>query len=215
MAVYKNDNIMDLFMVDELGPEANMQLASPELVNYYTAKKNRVIWLTKEIDDSLFEEEKLILEWNREDEAKNIPVEKRKKIFLLLHSFGGDLFSCFSFVDIMNLSKTPIVCVNMACAMSAGALIFIHGHERYCLKNSTALLHNGSSASAGNYNDLVEQNKSYKKMVQRMQDMIVTQTKITKTQLTRKLKSDWYIDANEQVEYGLCSKIVEDISELL
>ena len=213
--IVKNEGLVDLFVADEVGEEGNLQLPSPNLVSYYIEKKNRTIWLTKDIDETLFDEAKNIIQWNREDEQNNIPIDKRVPIKIFIHSFGGDMYSCFSFIDCMNLSKTPIVCINMACAMSAGAMIFISGHTRYCMPNSTALLHNGSSASSGDYQQVQEQNKNYKKMVSRMQDIILNRTNITKQQLSRKLKSDWYLEASEQVENGLCSAIVTDITQIL
>lgn len=219
MTKIKNDDggILELFTGGgDLAPEANLQLADPQLVNYYSQLKNRTIWLTKEIDESLFEESKLILQWNREDEENNIPVAERKPIKVLLHSYGGDLFSCRHFTDILDLSKTKVITVNIACAMSAGALIYISGHERYCFKNSTALLHLGSSSQGStSYNDAQEANKSWKKMVEDMKQMILERTKISKQLLGRKMKSDWYITSEEQLQYGLCDKIVDDMSMIL
>lgn len=207
--------LLDLLVPTEIEDIGNLQLPTPSLLSYYKERQNRTIWLTKDIDETLFDEAKLIVQWNREDEQNNIPIEKRKPIKILIHSFGGDMYSCYSFIDCMNLSNTKIICINMACAMSAGAIIFINGHERYCMPNSTALLHNGSSASAGDYAAIQEQNKNYKKMVSRMYDIICSKTKITKAQLTRKLKTDWYISAEEQVEYGLCSSIVNNINQII
>lgn len=210
------EGILELFTADSVGPQANLQLPDPELVSYYKEVNNRTIWLTKEIDETLFEESKLILEWNREDEQNGIPVDERKPIFCLIHSYGGDLFSCRHFTDILDLSKTKIITVNVACAMSAGALIYISGHERYCFKNSTALLHLGSSSSGNtDFNNAQEANKSWKKMVDDMKNMIVERTKISKQLLGKRLKSDWYITAQEQLEYGLCDKIVDDIDMIL
>lgn len=210
------EGLLELFTTDSVGPQANLQLADPELVSYYKEINNRTIWLTKEIDESLFEESKLIIQWNREDERNNIPVEERKPIFVLIHSYGGDLFSCRHFTDILDLSKTKIITVNIACAMSAGALIYISGHERYCFKNSTALLHLGSSSQGTtSFNDAQEANKSWKRMVEDMKTMIVERTKISKQMLSRRTKSDWYITSSEQLEYGLCDKIVDDIDMIL
>ena len=38
----------------ELPPEANYQLADPSLLDYYINRKNRIFWLTSEIDDKLY-----------------------------------------------------------------------------------------------------------------------------------------------------------------
>ena len=212
----KND-LLELVGIDSnLGDEANLQLASPDLVNYYKAKQDRIIWLTFDIDDSLFQYIQLIYEWNRDDEKNNIPVEERKPIKILISSVGGDLLATEALIDMIKLSKTKVITVNISYAYSAGAIIFLAGHERYCFSNSNALLHNGSTQIAANFNDLQEANKNYREMIKGIQDYIVERTSIPKATLTKKLKQgDWYLSAEEQVKYGLASAIVTDISQII
>ena len=211
----KND-MLEMFDVD-LPMEANLQLADSMLVNYYQARKNRVIYLTKDIDDSLWEEIQLILQWNREDKDNNIPIEERKPIKLLIHSMGGAIDACFALIDVMKLSKTPIMTVNMNCAMSAGGLILINGTKgmRYCTKMSTALIHQGSGGNSGGFEAVIAQTENYKRLMGMMKDNILENTNITKQQLTKKAKGEWYIYADEQVELGMVDHIVEDIDDIL
>ena len=80
----KNDGMLDdLFCLEELGPEANLQLPDPLLVQRYKSLKNRELWITKDIDETLFQEMQQIIRWNKEDADAKIPVEDRKKIFFL------------------------------------------------------------------------------------------------------------------------------------
>lgn len=212
----KND-LLELVGIDSnLGDEANLQLASPDLVNYYKAKQDRIIWLTFDIDDSLFQYIQLIYEWNRDDEKNNIPVEERKPIKILISSVGGDLLATEALIDMIKLSKTKVITVNISYAYSAGAIIFLAGHERYCFSNSNALLHNGSTQIAADFNSLQEANKNYREMIKGIQDYIVERTTIPKATLTKKLKQgDWYLSAEEQVKYGLASSIVTDIAQII
>jgi len=149
----KNTNdLLEMFDV-ELPPEATLQLADIQLVNFYKSYKDRIIWLDKDISENLFDEIKMILLWNREDEIAKIPVENRKPIKLMIHSYGGNLDSAFAMIDCMSLSKTPIHTYNLNACMSAGCLIFLNGHKghRYCMSLSTALIHEGSGGSRGTY----------------------------------------------------------------
>lgn len=213
----KNDMLDDLFCVEELGPEANLQLPDPSLVQKYKALKNRELWITKDIDETLFQEMQQVIRWNKEDEEAKIPVDKRKKIFCYIHSYGGDLYSAMGFLSVMKLSKTPIVTINLACAMSCGAMILINGHKgyRYCLRNSTALLHSRSAAQSGDFSAIQQQNQQYKNLIARVHNNILENTKIPKTTLTKKLKTDWYLDDNQQLEYSLVDYIVDDMSQIL
>ena len=52
-------------------PEANLQLPDPSLVVYYKNYSNRVIYLDRDIDDTLFGEIRNIITWNREDASEN------------------------------------------------------------------------------------------------------------------------------------------------
>ena len=44
------NSLDELFCLEEV-PEGNLQLPTPYLVQYYKDKKNRVIWINKDIDD--------------------------------------------------------------------------------------------------------------------------------------------------------------------
>ena len=121
------------------------------------------------------------------------------------------------FLSVMKLSKTPIVTVNLACAMSCGAMILINGHKghRYCLKNSTALLHSGSAMQRRDFNAVQQQNQQYKNLISRVHNNIIENTTISKSTLTKKLKTDWYLDDAQQLQYSLVDHIVDDISQIL
>ena len=101
--------------------------------------------------------------------------------------------------------------------MSAGGLILINGTKgmRYCLRMSTALIHQGSGGASGDYAVVMAQNENYKRLVNMMKDNILENTNITKAQLSKKGKSEWYIYADEQVELGMVDHIVEDIDEII
>ena len=50
-------------------PIENLQLPSPELLNFYKDVQNRSLWIG-DVDDGLLEYIKLILYWNKEDAGK-------------------------------------------------------------------------------------------------------------------------------------------------
>lgn len=217
MTEKKPRNDMSEMFEIELPMEANLQLADNRLVTYYKNYKARSIWLDKDVDEDLWEEARLILQWNREDNEKDIPVEKRVPIKIYIHSFGGELGAAFGFIDIMNLSKTPIMTINMNAALSAGGLILINGHKgmRYCMPLSTALIHSGSGGNGGSFEQVVAQTENYKKLISMMKDNIISHTNITKQLLTKNSKKEWYIYAEQQVELGIVDHIVKDINDIL
>ena len=191
----------------------NLKLPSPELLTYYRDLEDRVIWIDYGVDETILEVSKLIMYFNKLD--KDVPVEQRKPIKLLLYSYGGDGQACFSLLDIIALSKTPVYTYNMGVAMSAGLLILLAGHKRYCLKNSTALAHSGSGGTQGSYESTEAQMKDYKHFVQTMREYIIERTNIDQKLMNKKKSQEWYIYAPEQVELGIVNQIVDSLDDIL
>lgn len=213
----KNTNdLLEMFDV-ELPPEATLQLADVQLVNFYKSYKDRIVWLDKDISDNLFDEIKMIFLWNREDEINKVPVNERKPIKLMIHSYGGNLDSAFAMIDCMALSKTPIHTYNLNACMSAGCLIFLNGHKghRYCMPLSTALIHEGSGGSRGTYEQVQAQNENYKKVMDMMKSNILEHTMIDVKTLNKWKNKEIYLYAEDQIKYGLADYIVTDMSQVL
>lgn len=200
-----------IFIPEEL---ENVKLPSPELLSFYENLQDRVIWIDDEIGDQLLQYSKYLLKWNMEDEKAGIRVEDRKPIKLMIFSPGGSLYSCNHFVDIIELSKTPVWGINVGMAMSAAFLILISCHKRLCTKNSVALIHQGSSGISGNAADVISSAKNYESQLNRLKDRVLEKTTIPSRLYNAKLKEDWYLDASEQLKYGIVETIVGDISEL-
>ena len=191
----------------------NLQLPSPELLTYYRNLEDRVIWIDYGVDESILEVSKLIMYFNKED--RNVPVEQRNPIKLLLYSYGGDGQACFSLLDVIALSKTPVYTINMGVAMSAGLLILLAGHKRFCLKNSTALAHSGSGGASGTFEQTEAQMKDYKRFIDTMRNYIIERTNIDVKTLNKYKSKEWYLYAEEQTKYRVVDKIIDDIDEIL
>ena len=78
-------NQLDLLSL--LPNTANLQLADPTLVNFYTDLEHRTYWLNDEISNYTFDLVQYIIRWNREDAG--IPVEDRKPIRIIIDCAGG------------------------------------------------------------------------------------------------------------------------------
>ena len=211
---YRND-MLELVGLDDLPPEANFQVPDPVLLQYYIDRKDRIIHLDKDIGEDLFNEIWLILQWNREDEKNNIPVETREPIKVFCHSYGGTLDSCFALVDVMNISKTPIYTYNMNACMSAGAVIYINGHKRFAMPKSTVLFHQGAGGAAGEFQAVVAQTENYKKLISMLKENILEHTSIPKSVLDRNFKKEWYVYLPDQLKYGITDYTITDINQLI
>ena len=196
-------------------PLENLQLPDPALVTYYdNAINHRCFWIDYDIDETLLELARNIIAINRQDNG--VPVEQRKPIVIWVFSYGGDLDSTFSFLDICALSQTPIITINAGISMSAGLLILLAGHKRYCLPRSQALIQTGSlSGLSGTYEQTEAYMNTYKKSVEVMQEFVLNRTRIDKKEFSKKKAKDWYLNAAEQIEKGVVDEILDDLSKVM
>lgn len=207
-----DENTMLLEIPTEL---ENLKLPNPMLLDTYTDRKNRLIFIDYDIDDTLLREVgRQIIEYNREDKGKL--TDERTPIVILINSGGGCLDSTYATIAIMETSKTPIITVNMNCAYSAAGLILMAGHKRYCMPRSQVLIHSGSAQGiSGNYEDIQESTKSYKKMVEEMREFIISKTKIDKALMKKNQSRDWYLPTSEQIDLGVVDEIITDLDSIL
>ena len=207
-----NDLKINEFAIEIQEKVKNSNLPDPELIDYYTDIENRHIWIDFDIDDSLLEIVKQIFKYNQED--KNIPVENRKPIKIFIYTYGGALDAMFALIDAIKLSKTPVYTYNMGVAMSAGFQILITGHKRFATSLSTALYHSGSGGTSGTFEQTEAQMKEYKRKVAIMQEHCLNCTKINKSLFSKNKTKDWFMSSQEQLEYGVVDKIIDDIDEI-
>ena len=192
---------------------ANQTLPDPELRNFYLDLENRTFWLDNEVTPYLLELVRYIARWNKED--KKIPVKKRKPIRIFIFSPGGDLDTYRSIADVIQLSKTPVVGINMGVAYSAAAMIFLSCHTRLMLPSASVLFHKGSSHIAGGFNEVYAAMVEYQKQVEELSSIIEKNTSYSIEEIEQNMSSDWYIRAEEALERGVCHKIVDNIEEIM
>jgi ATP-dependent Clp protease protease subunit len=191
----------------------NLQLPSPDLLQYYADTRKRIVWIDYEIDSSLLFVVKQILQWNREDVG--IPKEKRKPICLLIFSPGGDLYAAFSCIDTILLSETPVITVNMGEASSAGLYILLSGEKRYCLPSATSVLHSGSAALQGTASQVDSSAQYYKAQLERMKNFVLSKTTIDPKLYKKKYDVDWYFNAEDCIKYGIVDEILTDLNSII
>ena len=193
---------LDKEVTDPVGPD-------PDLLTFYNNLKNREIWLDDSIDDHSLEIGKQIMRFNKQDEG--IPVEDRKPIKIYLHCYGGDAAVCFSLMDIINLSKTPVYTYNMGVAMSAAFLILISGHKRFTLPTATALIHSGSGGAQGTFEQTQAQMKDYNHTVEKMREYVLQKTKIDVKTFNKHKNSEWYMYVEDQLKYGVVDEVMSSL----
>lgn len=193
----------------------NMQLPSPELLTFYKNFEDRILWIDNEINDYSIEYAKYIIQWNRDDKLAGIKKEDRKPIKLLFFSPGGDLNINNMLVDTIALSETKVIGINCGMAASAACFIYLSCHERLTLPNAQFLIHQGAGLFEGTYDIVVSAITNYQKEIENLGKFVLSRTNIPEDVFYENFITDWYIDANEAIKYGLCSKIITSLDEII
>lgn len=135
---------------------------------------------------------------------------KPEPIKFYINSFGGDAYACLGLVSIMKKCTTPIHTIVTGCAMSAGFIIAINGHKRFCHKNSTYMWHEVSSMAIGK---LQEQGESIIEgaRIQKLLDQEVFDNTNLNEKDLKKLyrgKKDKFFSAQRAIDLGIVDKII-------
>jgi len=115
----------DTYLIN-IPEEANLKLPNPELLTYYKSLKDREFWIEGEIGEETLELARLIITWNKED--SRLEPSERKPIRIFFNSPGGSLDVAYTLYDVIRISKTPIIGINIGYCASAAAYIFIACH---------------------------------------------------------------------------------------
>ncbi len=170
------------------------------------------IMILGEIDNIISESvTHLIRFWNKADEG--IPVEERKPIKLLIDSYGGSLTGGLMMADAIRLSKTPVHTINIGCAYSAGLLVFMTGHRRFCYPSASFLFHEGATTTDGYIDAGKFRNYAsfYDQLILRLKKYFLECTNITEELYQEKKNDDWWFFAEEAIENGFCDEILEEL----
>ena len=168
---------------------------------------NRNIVLT-DIDASIGDSVNSYIQFfNRIDQEKKIDVNKRTPIKIYIDSNGGSLTACFTIIDAIIMSKTPVWTINIGKAYSAGFFIFITGHKRFAYPNSSFLFHEGSTGIYQDANKFKNYADFYKQQLEQLRAITIEHTQIEPEEYDKHVKDDWWFDVNEALKYGVTDKI--------
>ena len=204
---------LEVLIDDDVKTLSKTDLPDYYLLSFYKRLANREIFWNCDVDTDLVDFSWQILEWNRED--RDISIEDRKPIIIYINSDCGCLNSTMNFIDMIKLSKTPVITIAMGKAYSAGGLLLMAGHKRYIFKDTTFLLHDGSTGAFGSVSKVVDSLEFTQKTEKRMKEFILANTKINEDLYDKNYRRDWFMFSDEIIKYGVADKIIIDLSEIL
>lgn len=199
-----------------LGDMASVKLPDPTLLDYYTRREDRCILWNNDIEDDFVEIYQDILRWNKEDIDNGVKPEDAKPIRVYINSDGGSVSAVFAIIDLLLMSRTPVITIGLGKCYSSGGLLLMAGHKRLLLPNCTILIHDGQSGSYGSIGKLLDNLEFTKELEVKIKNYILSRTSITEEEYDKNYRRDWWIFANDAVnKYHIADKIVTDITEII
>ena len=139
----------------------------------------------------------------------NIDIEM-PHIQILLSTYGGTAYDGISLYDAIKNSKTEVDITCFGKIMSMGIVLLLASKTRKAYRNTTFMIHEGSSGAIGKISDMEDSVDEAKRLNDIYFDIIESEAKIPKAKLDeiRKARKDWYFTAEEALKYGLITEII-------
>ena len=174
--------------------------------------ENRTLILNQDIDDAVIEDYVLyILKWNKDD--RDIQIEKRKPITIIMNSVGGSPLSGSALIATIMASKTHIRAVGMGLIASACFDIYLACDERISACNAVYLMHDGGlelSTSSKKMKETVEFFTTT--MAQNDKKFVLSRTNMDEDFYDSVYGEEFYMYADKAKELGVVHKIIgEDV----
>ncbi len=171
---------------------------------YSRLLKDRIIFLTTPIDDQiagLIVAQMLFLETQ----------DPEKEIYFYINSPGGYVTAGLAIYDTMQYIKPPVVtvCLGMAASMAAVLLAGGHKGKRLILPHARVMIHQPWGGVQGQATDIEIEAKEIGRLKKMLNSILANHTGQPLEKVEKDTERNFYMSAEEAVEYGIVDKIVE------
>ncbi|MGN0730471.1 MAG: ATP-dependent Clp protease proteolytic subunit [Treponema sp.] len=171
--------------------------------------KTRQILLSGEINKESaenFNKQLLIMESNN----RELPV------YVYIDSPGGDVSAGFAIYDMIRFVSCPVILIGNGLIASAAALILLSvpKERRVGLPDSEYLIHQPLSGMKGTATEIQIHAENLAKTKEKLNKIISEATGTDLEKVKADTERDYWLNAEEALEYGLISKIISNRKEL-
>ena len=142
--------------------------------------------------------------------------ESDAPIRMLISSPGGHVESGDAIHDVIRFVRSKVTTIGTGWVASAGTHIFLAApkERRVCLPNTRFMIHQPGGGAGGPATDIAIQAKEILRTRERIARVIAKQTGKELAKVLNDMERDFWLSAEEAIEYGLVSKIIETSREL-
>ncbi len=179
-------------------------LPSPIDYQYYKCLENNTILINQEISECLVEY--AIIPLMNMDADENV-----KHIDILINTVGGDIYTGFSMVSVLEKLKTETTIRIIGMAASMGGLIAMAKNPNLkvvCDKWSVGLIHSGSQYMEGSAHAVKDTFKFSERYEEKIKAYILSHTKISEEMYREIERQEFWMDADDMLKYGIVDEII-------
>ena len=173
---------------------------------YSRLLRDRVILLEGEVHDQMAN---LIVAQLLYLESEN----PEKDISLYINSPGGSVTAGMAIYDAMQFIQPDVTTIVMGQACSMGSLLAQAGSKgkRMILPNARHMIHQPSGGARGQATDMEIQVKEILEMKKNLTNIYVKHNSVGKTyeELAKDMERDFFMSAQQALEYGLVDSVLE------
>jgi ATP-dependent Clp protease protease subunit len=171
--------------------------------------KQRVVTIAKPIDRTVMEKTTSALMLL---DGRN----RERPITVFVNSPGGDADSGFAIYDVMKFVRAPIRTICAGLAASAAVPIFLGGRKglRFSLPHSRFLLHQPSMQMAGAASDVEITANEIERIREKYNQIVELETGRSAAKVKADCARDFWLNAQEAVDYKLVDRVVQNLAEI-
>jgi ATP-dependent protease ClpP protease subunit len=118
-------------------------------------------------------------------------------------SGGGDVYSGFALMNILEKSRVKVITIAQGACCSAATFMFLGGSERRMGLNAYLLIHQISTEIWGEFKDLKHEMKNCEKLMKDLKKMYMSKTEIPEKKFKKLMKKDLYLSASKCLKYNI------------
>jgi ATP-dependent Clp protease protease subunit len=140
-----------------------------------------------------------------------------ESVTIYINSQGGHVESGDTIHDIVQYIRSPVRMVGTGWVASAGALIYVAvpKERRFSLPHTRYLLHQPAGGSRGSASDVEIEAREILKMRERLNRVFAESTGQTVARIEDDTRRNFWLSAEEAVNYGLVGSIIRKADELV
>ncbi|WP_366655761.1 ATP-dependent Clp protease proteolytic subunit [Fodinicurvata sp. EGI_FJ10296] len=179
---------------------------------------------TYQVEKHLFDGRKVLIAGQinqnvaRDTTARLLALAEASKdpIQVIVSSPGGHVESGDMIHDMIQFIDAPVYIIGSGWVASAGALIYVSvpTERRFCTPNTRFLLHQPSGGAGGPAADIEIQAREIIKMRERLNRIFAKATGQSLDRIAKDTDRDYWMGAEEAINYGLAGKIINVQSEI-